>query len=100
MIGVSGQPGLFSEEIVKEMHRHCPRPVIMPLSNPIPRGGATAGSHCWTQGAALVVTGSPFAPVFRQGEQYDIAQCNNAYVFPGWGWVFWPAMHAGSPRRC
>ena len=99
MIGVSGQPGLFSEEIVKEMHRHCPRPVIMPL-NPTSRARRNRRIHCSTQGAALVVTGSPFAPVFRQGEQYDIAQCNNAYVFPGLGLVFWPAMHAGSPRRC
>ena len=86
MIGVSGQPGLFSEEIVKEMHRHCPRPVIMPLSNPTSRAEAQPQDLiAWTQGAALVATGSPFAPVFWQGEQYDIAQCNNAYVFPGLG---------------
>jgi malate dehydrogenase (oxaloacetate-decarboxylating) len=54
MIGVSGQPGLFSEEIVKEMHRHCPRPVIMPLSNPTSRAEAQPQDLIeWTQGAAL-----------------------------------------------
>jgi malate dehydrogenase (oxaloacetate-decarboxylating) len=86
MIGVSGQPGLFSEEIVKEMHRHCPRPIIMPLSNPTSRAEAQPQDLIeWTQGAALIATGSPFAPVFYQNEQYEIAQCNNAYIFPGLG---------------
>jgi malate dehydrogenase (oxaloacetate-decarboxylating) len=86
MIGVSGQPGLFSEAIVKEMHRHCPRPIIMPLSNPTSRAEAQPQDLIeWTQGSALVATGSPFLPVFWQNEQYDIAQCNNAYIFPGLG---------------
>ena len=86
MIGVSGQPGLFSEEIVKEMHRHCPRPIIMPLSNPTSRAEAQPQDLiAWTQGAALIATGSPFAPVFYQNEEYEIAQCNNAYIFPGLG---------------
>ncbi|RLM02689.1 NAD-dependent malic enzyme [Gibbsiella quercinecans] len=86
LVGVSGQPGLFSEEIVKEMHRHCPRPIIMPLSNPTSRAEAAPQDLiAWTQGAALIATGSPFAPVFYQDELYDIAQCNNAYVFPGLG---------------
>ncbi len=86
LIGVSGQPGLFSEEIVKAMHAHCPRPIIMPLSNPTSRAEAQPVDLIeWTQGAALVATGSPFAPVFWQNAQYDIAQCNNAYVFPGLG---------------
>ncbi|WP_312948343.1 NAD-dependent malic enzyme [Superficieibacter sp.] len=86
LIGVSGQPGLFSEEIVKAMHAHCPRPIIMPLSNPTSRAEAQPVDLIeWTQGAALVATGSPFAPVFWQNTQYDIAQCNNAYVFPGLG---------------
>lgn len=86
MIGVSGQPGLFSEEIVKEMHRHCARPIIMPLSNPTSRAEAQpAELIAWTQGAALVATGSPFAPVVYAGKTYDIAQCNNAYIFPGLG---------------
>ncbi|MBS1206575.1 MAG: NAD-dependent malic enzyme [Proteobacteria bacterium] len=86
LIGVSGQPGLFSEEIVKEMHRHCSRPIIMPLSNPTSRAEAQPRDLIeWTQGAALIATGSPFEPVFYQGKSYEIAQCNNAYIFPGLG---------------
>ncbi|SFT77944.1 malate dehydrogenase (oxaloacetate-decarboxylating) [Kosakonia arachidis] len=86
LIGVSGQPGLFSEEIVKEMHRHCSRPIIMPLSNPTSRAEAQPRDVIeWTQGAALIATGSPFEPVFYQNESYEIAQCNNAYIFPGLG---------------
>ena len=86
MIGVSGQPGLFSEEIVKEMHRHCPRPIIMPLSNPTSRAEAQPKDLIeWTQGLALVATGSPFAPISFLGQEYEIAQCNNAYIFPGLG---------------
>ena len=86
LIGVSGQPGLFTEEIIREMHRHCPRPVIMPLSNPTSRVEATpADLISWTDGAALIATGSPFAPVTWKGKIYPIAQCNNAYIFPGIG---------------
>ncbi|HDG9834006.1 NAD-dependent malic enzyme [Raoultella ornithinolytica] len=86
LIGVSGQPGLFSEEIIKEMHRHCPRPIVMPLSNPTSRAEAQPKELLeWTQGNALIATGSPFEPVFCQGATYDIAQCNNAYIFPGLG---------------
>ncbi|MBR7244492.1 malic enzyme-like NAD(P)-binding protein, partial [Klebsiella pneumoniae] len=59
LIGVSGQPGLFSEEIVKEMHRHCPRPIIMPLSNPTSRAEAQPKDLLeWTRGSALIATGS------------------------------------------
>ena len=58
----------------------------MPLSNPTPRAEAQPVDLIeWTQGAALIATGSPFAPVFWQKEQFDIAQCNNAYIFPGLG---------------
>lgn len=86
LIGVSGQPGLFSEDIVKAMHAYCPRPIIMPLSNPTSRAEAQPVDLIeWTQGAALVATGSPFASVLWQNARYDIAQCNNAYVFPGLG---------------
>lgn len=86
LIGVSGQPGLFSEEIIKEMYMHCPRPIIMPLSNPTSRAEAKPVELIeWTQGAALIATGSPSAPVIWQDAQYDIAQCNNAYIFPGLG---------------
>lgn len=86
LIGVSGQPGLFSEEIIREMHAHCPRPIVMPLSNPTSRVEATPEDVIrWTDGAALVATGSPFAPVRHKDKVYPIAQCNNAYIFPGIG---------------
>ncbi|EKS7791958.1 NAD-dependent malic enzyme [Edwardsiella piscicida] len=86
LIGVSGQPGLFSEAIVREMHSHCPRPIIMPLSNPTSRVEARPEDIInWTDGAALVASGSPFDPELYQGERYPIAQCNNAYIFPGIG---------------
>ncbi|KAB8307308.1 NAD-dependent malic enzyme [Erwinia endophytica] len=86
LIGVSGQPGLFSEEIIREMHKHCARPIVMPLSNPTSRVEATPQDIlAWTDGTALVATGSPFPPVSWQGKIYPIAQCNNSYIFPGIG---------------
>jgi malate dehydrogenase (oxaloacetate-decarboxylating) len=86
LIGVSGQPGLFSEEIIREMHKHCPRPIVMPLSNPTSRVEATPQDiMAWTDGAALVATGSPFSPVMWKEKTYPIAQCNNSYIFPGIG---------------
>ncbi|MCE8016762.1 NAD-dependent malic enzyme [Halomonas sp. MCCC 1A17488] len=86
LIGVSGQPGLFSEEVVRAMHAGCERPVIMPLSNPTSRAEATPADVIeWTDGQALVATGSPFMPVVHDGKTYPIAQCNNAYIFPGIG---------------
>ncbi|MCY9846618.1 NAD-dependent malic enzyme [Pectobacterium jejuense] len=86
LIGVSGQPGLFTEEIIREMHKHCARPIVMPLSNPTSRVEARPEDIIrWTEGAALVATGSPFAPVNYQGKIFPIAQCNNSYIFPGIG---------------
>jgi malate dehydrogenase (oxaloacetate-decarboxylating) len=86
LIGVSGQPGLFSEEVIRAMHAGCERPVIMPLSNPTSRVEAVpADVIAWTNGQALVATGSPFPPVEYEGKIYPIAQCNNAYIFPGIG---------------
>lgn len=86
LIGVSGQPGLFSEAIIKEMYRHCPRPIVMPLSNPTSRAEAQPHDLLeWTEGNALIATGSPFDAVVYQGETHEIAQCNNAYIFPGLG---------------
>ncbi len=86
LIGVSGQPGLFTEAIIREMHAHCDRPIVMPLSNPTSRVEATPEDIItWTGGAALVATGSPFAPVKFRDKTYPIAQCNNAYIFPGIG---------------
>ncbi|MEK9496313.1 NAD-dependent malic enzyme [Photorhabdus sp. P32] len=86
LIGVSGQSGLFTEEIIREMHKHCERPIVMPLSNPTSRVEARPEDIInWTDGAALVATGSPFNPVKYKDREYPIAQCNNAYIFPGIG---------------
>ncbi|MBR7393207.1 malic enzyme-like NAD(P)-binding protein, partial [Klebsiella pneumoniae] len=64
LIGVSGQTGLFTEEIIREMHKHCPRLIVMPLSNTTSRVEATPQDIiAWTEGNALVATGSPFNPV-------------------------------------
>ncbi|MDX7988269.1 NAD-dependent malic enzyme [Xenorhabdus sp. 12] len=86
LIGVSGQSGLFTEEIIREMHAHCERPIVMPLSNPTSRVEARPEDIIkWTDGKALVATGSPFAPVKYKDQEYPIAQCNNSYIFPGIG---------------
>ncbi|MBE4578754.1 NAD-dependent malic enzyme [Vibrio navarrensis] len=86
LIGVSGAPGLFTQEIIEEMHKHCPRPIIFPLSNPTSRVEAIPTDIIrWTKGEALVATGSPFDPVIHEGKTYPIAQCNNSYIFPGIG---------------
>lgn len=86
LIGVSGVPGLFSEEVIREMYTHCPRPIIFPLSNPTSRVEATPFDLIhWTEGNALVATGSPFDPVVYEGKTYPIVQCNNSYIFPGIG---------------
>jgi malate dehydrogenase (oxaloacetate-decarboxylating) len=84
LAGVSAQPGAFTEEIVREMARHTPHPVIFPLSNPTSQSeAAPADLLRWTDGRALVGTGSPFAPVEVDGKSIRIAQVNNSYIFPG-----------------
>ncbi|MBE3921788.1 NAD-dependent malic enzyme [Vibrio parahaemolyticus] len=86
LIGVSGAPGLFSQEVIEELHKHCKRPIVFPLSNPTSRVEATPNDILrWTNGEALVATGSPFDPVVHEGRTYPIAQCNNSYIFPGIG---------------
>ena len=86
LVGVSGQPKTFTEEVVRLMSEHTARPIIFPLSNPTSRVEATpANLIAWSDGKALVATGSPFSPVEYNGRSYPIAQCNNAYVFPGMG---------------
>jgi len=86
LVGVSGAPGLFSKEVIKEMNLHCERPIVFPLSNPTSRVEATPNDIIrWTDGKALVATGSPFEPVVHNGTTYPIAQCNNSYIFPGIG---------------
>ena len=86
LIGTSTQTGVFSEAIVTEMAAHAERPVIMPLSNPTSRSEARpADLIAWTGGRALIATGSPFEPVSHDGVRYEIAQANNALIFPGLG---------------
>lgn len=86
LIGCSAQPGAFTEDIVKTMAAQCERPVIMPLSNPTRKAEALPSDVLtWTDGRALVATGSPFKPVMVNGVTYQIAQANNALVFPGIG---------------
>jgi malate dehydrogenase (oxaloacetate-decarboxylating) len=86
LIGCSTASGAFHENIVQTMHKHTPRPIIMPLSNPTDRAEAKPEDLIkWTNGQALIATGSPFPPVLYQGKSHPIAQCNNAYIFPGIG---------------
>ncbi|MEH6527013.1 MAG: NAD-dependent malic enzyme [Sneathiella sp.] len=86
LIGVSGQGGLFTEDIVREMARHTEKPIIFPLSNPTSRAEAIPEDLInWTDGKALVATGSPFDAVNYNGETHYIAQSNNTYIFPGVG---------------
>jgi malate dehydrogenase (oxaloacetate-decarboxylating) len=86
LIGVSGQAGAFSEAVVRDMARHIERPVIFPLSNPTSRAEATPEQLvAWTEGRALIGTGSPFPPVAWNGRTVAIDQTNNSYIFPGVG---------------
>ncbi|NQZ10699.1 MAG: NAD-dependent malic enzyme [Algicola sp.] len=86
LIGVSGQPGLFTEDVIKEMASHTEHPVVLPLSNPTCRVEATPSDIIkWSEGRAIVATGSPFAPVEYNGKTHEVAQCNNSYIFPGIG---------------
>ena len=86
LIGTSAQAGSFTEPIVREMARHCERPIILPLSHPTAKAEAQPKDLlAWTGGKALIATGSPFEPVVHDGVRHEIAQANNALVFPGLG---------------
>ena len=86
LIGLSTVGGAFSEPMVREMARKTERPVIFPLSNPTAKSEAKAEDLIhWTDGRALVATGSPFPPVSYGGRRIPIAQCNNVYIFPAMG---------------
>ncbi len=84
LIGVSGQPGAFTEEMVRAMAKVTVRPVIFPLSNPTSRAEAKPQDLLdWSEGRALIGTGSPFGPAKVNGREVHIDQTNNSYIFPG-----------------
>jgi malate dehydrogenase (oxaloacetate-decarboxylating) len=86
LIGTSGQGGAFTEPIVRAMAAHTRRPIILPMSNPTRLAEAVPAELLdWTDGRALIATGSPFEPVAREGVTYRIGQANNALIFPGLG---------------
>lgn len=86
LIGVSGQPGLFTEQVIRAMKQNCELPIIFPLSNPSRQVEARPEQVIeWTDGEVVIATGSPFKPVEYKGRVFAIAQCNNAYIFPGIG---------------
>jgi malate dehydrogenase (oxaloacetate-decarboxylating) len=86
LIGVSGQAGAFTKDVITTMASAVERPIIFPLSNPTSRSEAMpADLMAWTNGRALIGTGSPFAPVKWEGRDLPIDQTNNSYIFPGLG---------------
>lgn len=86
LIGTSGQAGSFNESVIRAIAGNCERPVILPMSNPTDISEGTPEEILgWTNGRALVATGSPFDPVLIAGEERPVGQANNVFVFPGIG---------------
>ncbi|MFK7765901.1 MAG: NAD-dependent malic enzyme [Mariniblastus sp.] len=86
LIGVTGRGGMFTEEMIRQMYKHVDRPIIFPLSNPTTCSEAVPEDLLkWTDGTALIATGSPFEHAGFNGRQIAIAQCNNCYIFPAMG---------------
>jgi malate dehydrogenase (oxaloacetate-decarboxylating) len=86
LIGTAASAGAFTEAIVREMARHVKRPIIFPLSNPTSKSeAAPADLIAWTEGRALIATGSPYPEILYSGQTITIGQCNNMFIFPGMG---------------
>ncbi|KAL1848824.1 NAD-dependent malic enzyme, mitochondrial [Paecilomyces lecythidis] len=86
LIGTSTKPGAFTEDVIREMAKHVDRPIVFPLSNPTRLHEAQPKDiNDWTEGRALIATGSPFPPVEYNGTKYEVAECNNSTCFPGIG---------------
>jgi malate dehydrogenase (oxaloacetate-decarboxylating)(NADP+) len=93
LIGTSGTTGMFTESVVKAMASANERPMVFPLSNPTSKSECTAEQAIkWSDGRAIVASGSPFDPVTFKGKTYRIGQGNNAYIFPGVGLGVWVGM--------
>ena len=77
---------MFTQQVIEDLCKNSQQPIVLPLSNPTSRVEATPQDIInWSQGKAIVATGSPFAPVLYDGQYFEISQCNNSYIFPGIG---------------
>ena len=86
LFGVSGQKGLFTQEVIESLCANTENPIVLPLSNPTSRVEATPQEVMnWSHGRAIIATGSPFANTTFDGQSFEVSQCNNSYIFPGIG---------------
>ncbi|WP_201565550.1 NAD-dependent malic enzyme [Psychrobacter sp. CMS30] len=86
LFGVSGQKGLFTQEVIESLCVNTENPIVLPLSNPTSRVEATPQEVMnWSRGRAIIATGSPFANTTFNGQSFEVSQCNNSYIFPGIG---------------